>query len=163
MNEKAQTYLPSFSGGTGPSKPASHTLHLTYLDFTTSFHNPSTSCINLYFHLANKTLLNKETSITLKPPFSFGKQIASHQTHGIFFISSNPPHKNSFCNFLNAFTIFKGILKKDNIQIGKEVSTDLIRQILPPNGRHLPFHLDSFFFTLSRNLSLLFPWIFTNL
>jgi len=109
-------------------------LHDPYLESKISLHFPFTSTSILYFHLANKAVLNIPTSLIPKPRVSIGEHTLSHATHAIFLPSCPQTERNLACIFLIQLHTSVG---------GSALITDLRRQILPTMDKIFPFQEDN--------------------
>lgn len=120
-------------------------IHESYLDSNTSFHNPSFSTPSLYFHFANKALLNFAISHKLNPPSYFGLHKSFHLIQAIFLSSKPQPQRNFLYISVLFLHMFFGTLKKEKYNKGKKDMIDLIRQTRSTKDSSFPFHFDSLF------------------
>src|SRR4051812_4209969 len=102
----------------------------------------------LHFHFKRSALFISLTSLTPKPPFTFGLQTTSHFTQWILLFSTLPLQRNSLWIFRISLTTSPGALKKERVKIGIEFNTEFKRVTLPPIEMFLPFHEESHLFKL---------------
>ena len=116
-----------------------------YFDSKTFFHKPTSGDLILHNHFANKALLNRLMHLIPRSPSSFGLHMFSQLHQAIFLPFTPHPYKN----FLWIFMIFLHtplrVLKNYKKNNGTALTTDFMRQTLPPKDKFLPFHTESFF------------------
>ena len=103
------------------------------------------SLMSLKSHLLRRHLFCNLRSRMPRPPKALGVHKTLHLVSLYFFLSPPPSQKKRDLNWSKRFRTSRGTSKKENMNIAKLLSIELISTRRPPTERSLPFHPLSFF------------------